>query len=65
VRWDPDTVTLVVRDDGAPQAGGDGHGRGLTGMRERLEPRGGTLRTGPRPEGGFEVTATIPAAAES
>jgi signal transduction histidine kinase len=30
-------------------------------MRERVEPRGGTLEAGPRPEGGFEVRAAIPA----
>jgi signal transduction histidine kinase len=55
-------VTLVVRDDGdgAPGAA-DGLGRGLAGMRERVEPRGGTVRAGPRPEGGFEVEARIPA----
>jgi signal transduction histidine kinase len=29
-------------------------------MRERVEPRGGTLTAGPRPEGGFEVRAAIP-----
>jgi signal transduction histidine kinase len=62
LRWEPRAVTLVVRDDGdgAPGAA-DGLGRGLAGMRERVEPRGGTLRAGPRPEGGFEVEATIPA----
>ena len=63
LRWEPRAVTLVVRDDGARRAPalGDGRGRGLAGMRERVEPRGGTLRAGPRPEGGFEVEATIPA----
>ena len=29
-------------------------------MRERVEPRGGTLDAGPRPDGGFEVRAAIP-----
>ena len=29
-------------------------------MRERVEPRGGTLRAGPRPDGGFEVEADDP-----
>jgi signal transduction histidine kinase len=60
--WEPDLVTLVVRDDGAgiADAGGDGHGRGLAGMRERVESRGGTLRAGPLPGGGFEVRAAIP-----
>ena len=61
LRWEPERVTLVVRDDGAGPGAGDGRGRGLAGMRERLEPRGGTLVAGPRPEGGFEVRAAIPA----
>ena len=63
LRWEPDRVTLVVRDDGsASRATGDGRGRGLVGMRERVEPRGGTLSVGPHPEGGFEVRAEIPLA---
>jgi len=64
VSWQPDEVTVVVRDDGrGAVAADDGRGRGLTGMRERVEPRGGTLSAGPHPEGGFEVRAAIPAAA--
>jgi signal transduction histidine kinase len=60
--WEPDAVSVVVRDDGAgARSSGDGHGRGLAGMRERVEPRGGTVRAGPLPGGGFEVRATIPA----
>ena len=55
-------MTLAVRDDGSGAgASGDGRGRGLVGMRERVEPRGGTLRAGPHPDGGFEVRAEIPA----
>jgi signal transduction histidine kinase len=30
-------------------------------MRERVQLYGGTLRTGPQPDGGYEVTATLPA----
>jgi signal transduction histidine kinase len=63
LRWEPDRVTLVVRDDGSgATAADDGRGRGLVGMRERVEPRGGSLSAGPHPDGGFEVRATIPAA---
>jgi signal transduction histidine kinase len=60
--WEPDAVSVVVRDDGVGVgSAGDGLGRGLRGMRERVEPRGGTLRAGPLAGGGFEVRATIPA----
>jgi signal transduction histidine kinase len=44
------------RIDGAPTASG----HGLLGMRERAAIYGGTLRTGPRPGGGFRVIAQIP-----
>ncbi len=39
-----------------------GEGHGLIGMRERVELLGGALHTGPTPEGGFQVLATIPEA---
>jgi signal transduction histidine kinase len=55
-------VTLVVRDDGSGTSGHghDSRGRGLAGMRERAEARGGTISAGPLTGGGFEVRATIP-----
>ena len=40
-------------------AGGDGGGHGVTGMAERAAAFGGTLRAGPRAEGGWEVTALL------
>jgi signal transduction histidine kinase len=60
--WAGDRLTLVVRDDGAGRAAGDGRGRGrgLSGMRARIEPQGGTLTAGPADDGGFEVRATVP-----
>ena len=59
--WEADHVTLLVRDDGTGAAApGDGRGRGVAGMRERVHARGGTFSAG-RAGGGFEVWATIPA----
>ena len=55
-------LTVRIADDGrpTPTSGGVPGGHGLLGMRERAELYGGTLTAGPRPEGGFEVTLTLP-----
>jgi signal transduction histidine kinase len=42
-----------------------GSGRGLAGLRERVELFGGTLSAGPSDDGGFTVAAHLPAAGES
>ncbi|MFB4308572.1 sensor histidine kinase [Actinomadura sp. GTD37] len=47
-----------ARRDGGPAFSG---GRGLTGLRERVEMLGGDFTAGPSPEGGFRVHARIPA----
>lgn len=69
IGYRPDGITVEVRDDGAgfasPDTGpaaGERGGYGLIGMRERVALHGGTLRTGPRPEGGFAVLAELPLA---
>ncbi|MDX2766358.1 histidine kinase [Streptomyces europaeiscabiei] len=58
----PNEVRLEVTDTGGTRtpAAASGTGRGLLGLRERLAVHGGTLRTGPRPTGGYRVQAVIP-----
>jgi signal transduction histidine kinase len=41
---------------------GTGAGLGLLGIRERLQPTGGTLQAGPDPAGGWRLVATLPTA---
>ncbi|WP_312888772.1 sensor histidine kinase [Nonomuraea rhodomycinica] len=48
----------AVRPAAAPEAGG----HGITGMRERAALLDGDLEAGPRPGGGFRVTARLPLA---
>jgi signal transduction histidine kinase len=54
-------LTVSISDTGRggpPSPTRDGHG--LAGMKERVSALGGSLTAGPRPEGGFAVTATLP-----
>lgn len=64
IRYCPGRLELRVTDDGrgAAERLSNGHveGHGLVGMRERVSMFGGDLKTGPRPGGGYEVTATLP-----
>jgi signal transduction histidine kinase len=59
-------IEVHVDDDGAsaPRASGrpasEPAGHGLVGMRERAAMYGGSLRTGFRPEGGFQIDARFP-----
>lgn len=54
-----ETVAIRARDDGTG-ASAVPTGRGLTGMRERLEQRGGTLEVETSPGHGFRLTAALP-----
>jgi signal transduction histidine kinase len=71
VRYDPGELLVRVADDGGASstpanlpryrtAATDPGGHGLAGMRERAALYGGTVQAGPRPAGGFEVTARLP-----
>jgi signal transduction histidine kinase len=68
VRISPRSGGLLVEvaDNGKSRPGGsgsgprNGSGHGIAGMTERAKILGGTLRAGPRPDGGFEVRAWLP-----
>jgi signal transduction histidine kinase len=53
-------LVVTVTDHGRGGAPADGGGRGLPGMRARVEAAGGTLTAGPRDVGGFAVSARLP-----
>ncbi|MGW7520320.1 histidine kinase [Streptomyces sp. NPDC054796] len=58
-------LTVLVVNGPSPAPDGppletSGTGHGLIGMRERVRLVGGTLDTGPLPDGGFRVAATLP-----
>lgn len=55
----PDSVS--VTDDGTGCPGGAGAGSGLAGLRERVGSAGGRLQAEPGPDGGFRLSARIPA----
>jgi signal transduction histidine kinase len=64
LRFGEGEVAITVTDDGrGTTARADGLGHGLIGMRERVELFGGTVSAGPRPGGGYQVAATLPAPA--
>jgi signal transduction histidine kinase len=74
LRFCEDQLVIKVTDDGRARDDGggagaagtardpDGLGHGLIGMRERADVHGGTIAAGPRPGGGWRVTATLPLA---
>ncbi|MFI6081122.1 sensor histidine kinase [Streptomyces sp. NPDC051217] len=66
VTSDADWLTVLIVNGPATartsplESSGTGHG--LVGMRERVRLTGGTLDTGPLPDGGFRVAARLPLA---
>ncbi|MDT9689033.1 histidine kinase [Streptomyces sp. P9(2023)] len=54
----PADPASALSSPGPPGPPGPGHG--LLGMRERTTMLGGELAVGPTPDGGYEVTATLP-----
>jgi signal transduction histidine kinase len=68
LRYDADDLHVVVTDDGRGSgaiANGDGDGKGLVGMKERVTMCGGELTAGHLPEGGFAIRARLPLQAAS
>ncbi|MFD9790657.1 sensor histidine kinase [Streptomyces sp. NPDC059070] len=63
IGYRPAGLAVRVTNSAPARAPGDspGTGHGLLGMRERAAMLGGELATGPTPDGGFEVTALLPA----
>jgi signal transduction histidine kinase len=62
IRYADDGLGIEVTDAGRGAGPGNGGGRGLVGMRERVAAYGGELETGPRTEGGYAVRARLPLA---
>ncbi|MFC4031481.1 sensor histidine kinase [Streptomyces polygonati] len=59
--YGPGALEVRIDDDGPAVPGGEsGGGNGLVGIRERAAALGGSSATGPRPGGGFRVSATLP-----
>ena len=60
MRTDDESVTLSVINDGATVSHASPDGYGRIGMTERAEALDGTLTSGPRDRGGWEVHASVP-----
>jgi signal transduction histidine kinase len=62
LEWTPDELVLTIADDGAPRTGSapSPAGRGIRGMRDRVEQAGGRFESGPAEPAGWRVTAAFP-----
>ena len=60
LRSTTDGLEIEVVDDGVGPTTGDGQGRGMVGMRERVRLHGGEMTTGAAPGQGFRLTVSLP-----
>lgn len=60
IRWSDGELVVHVRNHGHGTSSAGPPGRGLTGMRKRVEAVGGRLEAIPHDDGGFAVTAHLP-----
>ncbi|GAB2856967.1 hypothetical protein GCM10022221_65690 [Actinocorallia aurea] len=67
VHYGEKEIRVDVGTDGSGSAAGSprGSGRGLAGLRERIDALGGEFSAGPQADGGFAVRARIPAGGRS
>ncbi|MCO6007913.1 sensor histidine kinase [Actinoallomurus purpureus] len=60
IDYQDEDLAIDVADGGRGHGAAPGTGYGLVGMRERVALLHGDFTAGPRPEGGFRVTARLP-----
>lgn len=65
LEWASGELALSIVDDGAARNGSAAQvaaaqGRGIRGMRERVEQAGGRFESGPAAHGGWRVAAAFP-----
>jgi signal transduction histidine kinase len=60
VRYEPDRLDIVVRDNGRPPTASEAGGHGLVGVHERVALLGGQFEAGPGRDGGFILHARLP-----
>ncbi|SDS95319.1 sensor histidine kinase [Microlunatus soli] len=65
LQYGADAVTVEIRDDGVGPRRQRDAGHGLAGMAERVEALGGRFEAGAGPDGGYRVTAVLPAGPKS
>jgi len=58
--YDDTATTIQIVNDGATVGSIGTGGHGIIGMRERVALYGGSVEAGPRPQGGWAVTAVLP-----